>query len=102
MKQMKLNLQKGKWGGRRPWSGKNQIHSKGVAHREREKVTRRTPLHVNFRYRTVIRNKTTLKLLKRAIIREFAKKKKITIRIGEKERWLPDYSGSHLLKLVSS
>ncbi len=36
------------------------------------------------------------------LIREFAKKKKITIKIGEIEKWPPDIPGSHLLKLVSS
>lgn len=206
MKQTKLSLFKGKWGGRRPGSGRRRRHSKGVAHREREMVNRRTPLHVNFKYRTTIRNKTSLKLLKRAIvnarrfglrvlhysmqknhihliieadsnpvltkgmrsltitmakglkqgriqvqryhlhvlkslretrnavnyvlfneqkhekgtcsttseycsllsmkdaaerIREFVKKKKITIKLERGERWLPDYPGSHLMKLVS-
>lgn len=207
MKQMKLELHKGKWGGRRPGSGRGRIHSQGVAHRRREMINRRTPMHVNFRYRTIIRNKTTLRLLKRAIvnarqfglriihysmqsnhvhliieadtnevltrgmrsltitmakglkqgriqlqryhlhvlrslretrnavyyvlfneqkhekgrcstldgyssllslgnamevIREFAKKKKIELRIGKIERWPPDYPGSQLLKLMSS
>lgn len=68
MKQLKMSLTKGKWGGRRPWSGRKRIHSKGVAHRTREEVTRRTPMHVNFRYKTVIRHKTSLRLLKRAIV----------------------------------
>ena len=68
MKQTKLELFKGRWGGRRPWSGRKRLHSKGVAHRTREVVNRRTPIHVNFRYKTVIRNKTSLRLLKRAIV----------------------------------
>ncbi|WPU66418.1 transposase [Peredibacter starrii] len=67
-KQLSLNLYQGKSGGRRPGSGRKRIHSKGVAHRIREKVTNRTPLHINFKYRTFIKNKYCLKLLKRAII----------------------------------
>lgn len=64
---MQLNLFKGKRGGRRPGSGRKRIHSKGVAHRPRETVSRKTPLHINFKYRTTIRNKDSLRLLKRAI-----------------------------------
>lgn len=67
-KQLKLNLYKGKWGGRRPGSGRKQLHSKGVAHRTREEVRPRTPLHINFKFRASIRNKNCLRLLKRAII----------------------------------
>lgn len=67
-KQQNLNLFKGKRGGRRPGSGRKRIHSKGVAHRSREIVTGRTPLHINFKYRTIIKNKQCLKLLKKAIL----------------------------------
>lgn len=67
-KQLKLNLYQGKWGGRRPGSGRKRIHSKGAAHRVREKVSRRTPLHINFKFRAQIRNKECLKLLKKAIV----------------------------------
>jgi REP element-mobilizing transposase RayT len=67
-KQLRLNLDKGTRGGRRSGSGRKRIHSKGVAHRSREEVTKRTPVHVNFKYKTHIRNKTCLKLLKRAIV----------------------------------
>ena len=65
---MRLNLFKGKKGGRRPGSGKRRIHSKGVVHRIRENVKTSTPLHINFKYKTYIRNKICLKLLKRAIL----------------------------------
>lgn len=68
MKQLKLKLDGGRHGGRRTSSGRKRRHSKGVAHRQREKVTYRTPLHVNFKYKTAVRNKQTLKLLKRAIL----------------------------------
>lgn len=67
-KQLSLNLNKGRWGGRRSGTGRKRIHSKGVAHRARETVKTRTPLHINFKYRTQIRNKTCLQILKRAII----------------------------------
>lgn len=67
-KQLNLNIYKGQRGGRRPGSGRKRIHSKGVAHRERETVTKKTPLHINFKYRTSIRNKFCLKLLKRAVM----------------------------------
>ena len=67
-KQLKLNAYMGNQGGRRPNSGRKRMHSKGVAHRIREIVNSRTPVHINFKYKTVIRNKDSLKLLKRAIL----------------------------------
>lgn len=67
-KQLKLNLYKGTWGGRRPGSGRKRIHSKGVSHRSREEVKLRTPLHINFKFRAFIKNKACLRLLNRAII----------------------------------
>ena len=66
--QQDFNLFKGTRGGRRPNSGRKRIHSRGVSHRVREKVSHRTPLHINFKYRTHIRNKVCLRLLKKAII----------------------------------
>jgi REP element-mobilizing transposase RayT len=66
-RQLELNLCRGKKGGRRPGAGRKRIHSPGVAHRKREKVHFRHPLHVNFKLRASIRNKHCLKLLKRAI-----------------------------------
>lgn len=57
-----------KHGGKRRGSGRKRVHSPGVAHRIRETLNRRTPLHINFRYKTMIRNKTTFRLLKRAIL----------------------------------
>lgn len=68
MKQLNLNLDKGKLGGRRKGAGRRRIHSKGVSHRAREKVSHRAPLHINFKYKTQIRNKDSLRLLKRAIL----------------------------------
>jgi REP element-mobilizing transposase RayT len=68
MGQLKLNIYRGKRGGRRPNSGRKRIHSKGVAHRTRPKVTSRTALHVNFKVKTSIRNKDCINILKRAII----------------------------------
>lgn len=62
---MQINLFRG---GKRPGSGRKRIHSKGVAHRTRERVTRHTPMHINFKYKTSIRNKDCLRLLKRAIV----------------------------------
>ncbi len=67
-KQLKLDLYKGKRGGRRPGSGRKRINSKGVSHRPREQVTSRTPVHINFKYRTHIKNKQCLKILKKAIM----------------------------------
>lgn len=66
-KQLSLNLFKGARGGRRPKSGRKRKHSKGVAHREREPVTHRTPVHINFKVKTYIRNKDCLKILSKAI-----------------------------------
>ncbi len=67
-KQLDFNLYNGSRGGRRPDSGRKRIHSRGVAHRKREDVSKKTPLHINFKFKTAIRNKDNLKLLKRAII----------------------------------
>lgn len=67
-KQLALNLYQGSRGGRRPGSGRRRLHSKGVAHRSREIVRLKTPMHINFKYRTYIKNKECLRLLKRAIV----------------------------------
>jgi putative transposase len=66
-RQKELNLYRGSWGGRRPGSGRKRRHSPGVAHLPREQVTKRTALHVNFKFRCFIRNKHCLQLLKRSI-----------------------------------
>jgi REP element-mobilizing transposase RayT len=66
-KQLDLNIYTGKRGGRRPDSGRNRIHSKGVSHRVREKVTARTPVHINFKVLTYIQNKPCLEILHIAI-----------------------------------
>ncbi len=68
IKQHTLNLFSGNKGGRRPGSGRKRIRSRGVAHRNRENVSARTPMHINFKYRTQIRNKKCLKLLKKPIL----------------------------------
>jgi REP element-mobilizing transposase RayT len=67
MKQLGLNIYQGKHGGRRPGSGRKRIHSKGVSHRARERVTSRQALHVNFKVKTSIRNKECLQILKKSI-----------------------------------
>lgn len=66
-KQLDLNLYTGKRGGRRPDSGRNRIHSKGVSHKIREKVFPRTPVHINFKVMTYIQNKPCLEILNIAI-----------------------------------
>lgn len=68
MQRLNLHLHKRRHGGRRPGSGRKRLHSKGVSHREREQVTGRTPVHINFKYRVTIKNKAALKLLKKAIM----------------------------------
>lgn len=65
--QTKMKLSGGRWGGLRSKAGRKRVRSKGVAHTERAKVSMRTPLHVNFKYKIPVRNKDTLKLLKKAI-----------------------------------
>ena len=65
--QTKMKLSGGRWGGLRAKAGRKRIRSKGVAHIPREKITIRTPLHVNFKYKIPVRNKDTLKLLKKSI-----------------------------------
>ena len=66
---MQFNLFRGQKGGRRPGSGRMRIRSKGVAHRKRERISHRTPLHINFRFRKSIRNKESLRILKKAILK---------------------------------
>jgi len=78
MKQQTLNLFKGKWGGRRSGAGRRRIHSKGVAHRKREKIILNHPMHINFKYKASIRNKACLKLLKKAVFN--ARRKGLSIR----------------------
>lgn len=65
--QKRFKLNGGSWGGLRENAGRKRFHSRGVSHRIREIVSERTPLHINFKYQTSVRNKVTLKLLKRAI-----------------------------------
>ena len=67
-KQISMKLNGGSWGGRRSSAGRKRIHSKGVSHRRRESISARTPMHINFKYRTLIKNKYCLSLLKRAIL----------------------------------
>jgi putative transposase len=66
-KQLEINLFTGKRGGRRPGAGRKRIHSTGVSHLKREVVTKRVPQHINFKFKCSIRNKDSLKLLKRSI-----------------------------------
>lgn len=65
--QTKMKLSGGRWGGLRSKAGRKRIRSRGVAHIPREKISIRTPLHVNFKYKIPVRNKETLKLLKKSI-----------------------------------
>ena len=67
MRQLKMTLNGRNHGGLREGSGRKRVHSKGVSHRTRETVNKHTPLHINFKFKTHIRNKTCLKILKRAI-----------------------------------
>lgn len=67
MKQTMMNLNKGRHGGRRSNSGRKRIHSKGVAHTKREKISPHTPLHINFKYQAFIRTPGMLKNLEQAI-----------------------------------
>lgn len=66
-KQQSLNLYLGQHGGRRPSSGRNRLHSKGVSHRTREQITSRTPVHINFKVSTYIQSRPALEILTIAI-----------------------------------
>ena len=68
MKQIDINLYKGTHGGRRPNSGRKRLHSPGVSHSERQKITRHTPLHINFKYKVFIRNLSMIEILERACL----------------------------------
>lgn len=68
MKQLQMNVNGSRWGGRREGAGRKRIHSTGVSHRKRERITRHTPVHITIKYSTRIRNKAFLEILKRAIL----------------------------------
>lgn len=68
MKQTKMRLATSRWGGRRTGAGRKRMHSRGVSHRKRSRVSRHTPTHINMKYRAQIRNKDFLRILKRAIL----------------------------------
>lgn len=53
-RQLELGLST--WGGARKNAGRKRKHSPGVAHRVRERVTRHTPVHVNFKVRALIKS----------------------------------------------
>lgn len=76
-KQLELNIYRGQNGGRRPGSGRKRIHSAGISHRQRELITHKTPLHINFKYNITIRSDNFRKILERAI--ENALKKDLLI-----------------------
>lgn len=70
--QLNMNLYRGRRGGRRPGAGRKKKLSPGVRHRVREKVTKHTPVHVNFKVvknLPNLRNKIILKCLKRAVMK---------------------------------
>lgn len=54
-------------GGKRKNAGRKRIHSQGVSHSTRERVTRHTPVHVNFKFNQQVRNTTGIKALSKAI-----------------------------------
>lgn len=66
-KQLQLNIYKGTNGGRRPKAGRPRIHSPGVSHSTREEVNASLPLHINFKYKTLIRSDYILRALERGI-----------------------------------
>lgn len=66
-RQLELTLDNGKWGGRRKGAGKKRIHSAGVAHTKREKITSREPLHVNFKLTVTIKNENGLRAIKKSL-----------------------------------
>lgn len=63
MKQLNLNIYKGRDGGRRPNSGRKRLHSPGVSHKRREKITAHTPFHINFKYRLNIRTESFISII---------------------------------------
>lgn len=66
-RQLELDLYKGRNGGPRPGAGRPRKHSRGVSHLRREKVTHRTPLHINFKFSVFIRTEKVLKIFERGI-----------------------------------
>lgn len=72
-KQLQLNLDLGRHGGRRKGSGRPRRRSKGVSHEPREELSSRTPVHINFKYTVRVRHQTGLRILKTAILNSKAK-----------------------------
>lgn len=68
MRQLRMTLNGSNHGGLREGAGRKRIKSKGVCHRKRETVKPSVPLHINFKFKTQIRNKACLKILKKAIV----------------------------------
>jgi hypothetical protein len=66
MKQLDMNIYKGKRGGARPNAGRPRLHSKGVSHTRRENVNSNTPMHINFKYSTFIKTERMLAILETA------------------------------------
>ncbi len=62
-----MNICKGFNGGPRPGAGRPRKHSKGVSHSQREKITSRTPLHINFKYNAYVRTPKMMDIISRAI-----------------------------------
>ena len=65
--QLELDLQKGRWGGWRKNAGRKAKKSPGVGHVRREKISKRTPVHINFRLNQKVRTEKGLEALKAAI-----------------------------------
>lgn len=76
-KQTELNIFKGQRRGCRLGAGRKRKHSRDVAHRVRDRALQGHAIHVNFKYKTIIRHKRGLQILKRAIMNARAKGLKI-------------------------
>lgn len=66
--QSQFNLDKGSRGGRRTNSGRKRLKSIGVAHRARELISLKTPLHINIKLAASLKNSKAMNAFKRSVI----------------------------------
>ncbi len=66
-KQIELNLDKGKLGGRRKGAGRKRTIARGVDHKKREIITSSQPVHINIKMNIPVKSETGLLALEKSI-----------------------------------
>ena len=65
--QLELNLDKGKWGGKRKNAGRRKAETAKIPHVSRQRMTKHTPAHVNLKFNCDLKSKTGIEALANAI-----------------------------------